>query len=359
MSEESNALPPDVVLSGVDLVKDFAARTSLFGSGSSMVRAVDGVSLELHRGRTLGLVGESGSGKSTVARMLLRLVSVSEGKVLLNGDDVTDARHTQLRTLRKSMQMVFQDPYSSLNPAMRVGEIISEPIAYHRSLKRAELAAEVDRILVSVGLSPEHARRFPDELSGGQRQRVAIARALGPSPQIMVCDEAVSALDISIQSQILNLLLGLQADIGLSMLFVSHDLSVVRHVSHEIAVMYLGHVVELGPAGRVAEDPAHPYTQALLSAVPQAKPSTRRDREKIVLAGDPPSPSSRPKGCPFASRCPYAFEPCHDIRPEHTPIDKGGTVACHLQTDGPVLSGRTLHGYSPLDLSNSARIVTT
>lgn len=358
MSHQSTAPPADVVLAGVDLVKDFDSRTSVFGGASAKVRAVDGVSLELHRGRTLGLVGESGSGKSTVGRMLLRLLDLSDGSVFLEGEDITHAKHGKLRHLRKGMQMVFQDPYSSLNPTMRIGEIIAEPIQYHRSLSRSEREDEVDRILVSVGLSADHARRFPDELSGGQRQRVAIARALASGSEILICDEAVSALDISIQSQILNLLLRLQADVGLSMLFISHDLSVVRHVSHEIAVMYLGHVVEHGPAERVADDPAHPYTQALLSAVPQAKPSRSRDREKILLAGDPPSPSNRPKGCPFANRCPFAFEPCFEIRPEHTPIDGGGTVACHLQTDGPKLAGKTLRDVTPEIASILARGTT-
>lgn len=358
MTGNTTTLTQDVVLAGRDLVKDFDGRTSLFGGSSSKVRAVDGVKVELQRGKTLGLVGESGSGKSTVGRMLLRLLDTSEGSIVLEGVDITDARHGKLRTLRKAMQMVFQDPYSSLNPTMRIGDIISEPIKYHRSLSSDEREAEVERILVSVGLSADHARRFPDELSGGQRQRVAIARALASDPEILICDEAVSALDISIQSQILNLLLRLQSEFGLSMLFISHDLSVVRHVSHEIAVMYLGHVVEHGPADRVADHPAHPYTQALLSAVPQAKPSSRRDRKKILLEGDPPSPSNRPKGCPFANRCPFAFEPCFEIRPEHTPLDDGGTVACHLQTDGPVLAGRTLEGLTPEQAGSTRRANT-
>ena len=353
MTDDTTVMTEDVVLAGVDLVKDFDARTSLFGGASGKVRAVDGVSLELHRGKTLGLVGESGSGKSTVGRMLLRLLDTSAGSIILKGDDITDVSRGKLRKLRKAMQLVFQDPYSSLNPTMRIGDIIGEPIKYHRSFSAEERADEVDWILVSVGLSADHARRFPDELSGGQRQRVAIARALASGPEILICDEAVSALDISIQSQILNLLLRLQADIGLSMLFISHDLSVVRHVSHEIAVMYLGHVVEHGPASRVADDPAHPYTQALLSAVPQAKPSSRRDREKILLQGDPPSPSNRPKGCPFVNRCPFAFEPCHEVRPKHTPLIDGGMVACHLQTDGPVLAGRTLKGLTPMEAVGS------
>ncbi|MBN9607515.1 MAG: ATP-binding cassette domain-containing protein [Actinomycetales bacterium] len=330
------------VLEGVDLVKEFAGRTSLFGRASSKVRAVDGVTLRLHAGRTLGLVGESGSGKSTVGRLLLRLLDVTGGEVHLGADDVTRARGRDLNQARRAMQMVFQDPYSSLNPTMRIGDIIGEPVTFHRGLKGAELDAEVDRLLISVGLSPEHARRFPDEMSGGQRQRVAIARALAPDPKILVCDEAVSALDISIQSQILNLLLKLQREFGVAILFVSHDLSVVRHVSHEIAVMYLGQIVEFGPADRVADSPAHPYTAALLSAVPEAKPSHRRARQKVVLRGDPPSPSRRPAGCPFASRCPAAFEPCHETRPEHTPVNGGGTAACHLQTQGPKLGGRSL-----------------
>lgn len=342
---ESEA-PGRVVLEGLELVKDFAGRSSLFGRSRSQVRAVDKVTLNLHAGRTLGLVGESGSGKSTVGRLLLRLLGTTSGEVLLDGADVTSLRGKALSRARRSMQMVFQDPYSSLNPTMRIGDIIGEPVEFHRRLKGDELDAEVDRLLVSVGLSPEHARRFPDELSGGQRQRVAIARALAPDPKILVCDEAVSALDISIQSQILNLLLKLQQEFGVAILFISHDLSVVRHVSHEVAVMYLGQIVEFGPADRVVDSPAHPYTAALLSAVPEAKPSHNRARAKVLLRGDPPSPSQRPAGCPFVSRCPAAFEPCHAIRPEHTPVDGGGTVACHLQSSGPKLAGQPV----PLEL---------
>ncbi|TCJ21952.1 ATP-binding cassette domain-containing protein [Microbacterium sp. PI-1] len=337
---EDQELAVEHVLEGRNLVKEFAGRSGLFSRKGSQVRAVDGVTVRLRKGRTLGLVGESGSGKSTVGRLLLRLLDVTEGEILLNGDDITKEKHRDLRRARRAMQMVFQDPYSSLNPTMRVGELVGEPITYHLKLRGSALQEEVDRTLVAVGLTPEHARRFPDELSGGQRQRVAIARALGPSPEVLVCDEAVSALDISIQSQILNLLLRLQEEFGLTILFVSHDLSVVRHVSHDVAVMYLGQVVEQGPSDRVVDHPAHPYTAALLSAVPEAKPSAQRDRQKILLHGDPPSPSAPPPGCPFASRCPAAFEPCAEIRPEHTPVEGGGTVACHLQTKGPVLAGR-------------------
>ncbi|WP_179873445.1 ABC transporter ATP-binding protein [Microcella indica] len=348
-SAGSDELGP-VVLEGLNLVKDFAGRSSLFRRSRSQVRAVDEVTLSLHAGRTLGLVGESGSGKSTVGRLLLRLVGTTSGEVLLDGSDVTAMRGKALSRARRSMQMVFQDPYSSLNPTMRIGDIIGEPVAFHRKLKGDDLDAEVERLLVSVGLSATHARRFPDELSGGQRQRVAIARALAPNPKILVCDEAVSALDISIQSQILNLLLELQQEFGVTILFISHDLSVVRHVSRDIAVMYLGQIVEFGPADRVVDSPAHPYTAALLSAVPEAKPSHGRARAKVLLQGDPPSPSQRPAGCPFVSRCPAAFEPCHVIRPEHTPVDGGGTVACHLQTSGPKLAGRPV----PLELMRTA-----
>lgn len=337
--DDSTAATP-AVLDVVELVKEFSARSSLFGRSRGQVRAVDHVTLSLHAGRTLGLVGESGSGKSTVGRLMLRLLGATSGKVLLDGVDVTGLRGKALSRARRWMQMVFQDPYSSLNPTMRIGDIIAEPVRYHRRLSGEDLDAEVDRLLISVGLSPEHARRFPDEMSGGQRQRVAIARALAPDPKILVCDEAVSALDISIQSQILNLLLKLQEEFGVAILFISHDLSVVRHVSHDVAVMYLGQIVEFGPADRVVGSPAHPYTAALLSAVPEAKPSHSRARAKILLRGDPPSPSRRPAGCPFASRCPAAFEPCHEVRPEHTPVDGGGTVACHLQTAGPKLAGR-------------------
>lgn len=341
----------EYVLEGRDLVKEFAGRSSFISRNRSRVRAVDHVTLCLKKGRTLGLVGESGSGKSTVGRLLMRLLDTTDGEIHLTGEEITTQRHAGLRRARRVMQMVFQDPYSSLNPTMKVGQLVAEPIAYHRRLRGTELRDEVNRILVSVGLSAEHAQRFPDELSGGQRQRVAIARALGPLPEVLICDEAVSALDISIQSQILNLLLQLQEEFDLTVLFISHNLSVVRHVSHDVAVMYLGQIVEQGPADRVVDQPAHPYTAALLSAVPEAKPSGERNRHKILVQGDLPSPSAPPPGCPFASRCPVAFEPCAEIRPAHTSVEGGGTVACHLQTAGPRLSGKPV----PIDILTSSK----
>ncbi|TQM02124.1 ABC transporter ATP-binding protein [Pseudonocardia kunmingensis] len=305
------------------------------------VTAVDDVSLHIGRGETLGLVGESGSGKSTSGRAVLRLVPLEAGRILVDGEDVTRYRGARLRRLRRQMQMVFQDPYSSLDPSAPVGASIAEPLRVHEKMTKQARRDRVEELLDLVGLRPSHADRYPYEFSGGQRQRVAIARALALHPRLIVCDEAVSALDVSTQNQVINLLEDLRERFELSYLFIAHDLAVVRHIAHRVAVMYLGRVVESGPVERVYERPAHPYTQALLSAIPVPDPK-RRGAKRILLSGDLPDPSAPPPGCPFHTRCAYAMDVCKREMPAMTPIAGGGEAACHLQTTGPTLTGRPL-----------------
>jgi peptide/nickel transport system ATP-binding protein len=310
--------------------------------GGRRLTAVDGVSLHIDPGETLGLVGESGCGKSTTGRAVLKLVPLQAGTIRLDGEDVTAHRGAELRRLRRQMQMVFQDPYSSLDPSAPVGAIIAEPLRVHeKGMSKRARRERVLELLDLVGLRAGHADRYPYEFSGGQRQRVAIARALALNPRLIVCDEAVSALDVSTQNQVINLLEDLRERFGLSYLFIAHDLAVVRHISHRVAVMYLGRIVESGPVERVYERPAHPYTQALLSAIPVPDPK-RRGAKRIVLIGDLPDPSAPPPGCPFHTRCAYAMDVCSRVVPEMTPIEGGGAAACHLQTTGPVLAGRPL-----------------
>jgi oligopeptide/dipeptide ABC transporter ATP-binding protein len=284
------------LLSVRDLVKHYQS-AGLFGRAAPPVRAVDGVSFDVAAGETLALVGESGCGKSSVGRTILRLQEPTSGKALFEGMDVFSLDRTTLRSLRRRMQIIFQDPYSSLNPRMRVGSAIAEGIEIHRLAPRAEIPARVAALLEEVGLDPAYARRYPHEFSGGQRQRIGIARALAVQPAFIVCDEPVSALDVSVQAQVLNLLSDLQRQRGLSYLFIAHDLAVVRQIAHRVAVMYLGRIVEEGPTDALLSHPRHPYTVALLSAVPEPDPSSRRNR--IVLRGDLPSPSNPPPGCPF------------------------------------------------------------
>ena len=315
-------------------------KRSLLGRGR-VVRAVADVSLQIASGETLGLVGESGSGKSTTGRAVLQLVPADTGSIRLHGEEVTGRRGRELRALRRQMQMVFQDPYSSLDPSATVGASIAEPLRVHEGLSRNASRGRVAELLDLVGLRPSHADRYPYEFSGGQRQRVAIARALSTNPELVVCDEAVSALDVSTQNQVINLLEDLREELGLSYLFIAHDLAVVRHIAHRVAVMYLGRVVEIGPIERVYQQPAHPYTQALLSAIPVPDPE-RRKESRVLLRGDLPDPADPPPGCPFSTRCGFAMPVCREELPAMTAVDGGGEVACHLQTVGPMLAGRSL-----------------
>jgi oligopeptide transport system ATP-binding protein len=292
------------------------------------VKAVDGVSLRLGRGEVLGLVGESGCGKSTLGRTILQLVPVTEGTVVFAGRNLAALSRQELRAARAGFQMIFQDPYASLNPRMTVFDAIAEAMQAHRPVPPGELAGEVAALLNRVGLAARFSRKYPHEFSGGQRQRIAIARALAVKPQLIVADEPVSALDVSIQAQIINLLAQLRREMGLTLIFISHDLSVVKHVSDRIAVMYLGRIVELGPAAEVCERPRHPYTQALVSAVPLPDPERERARQRIILAGDPPSPLNPPPGCAFHPRCPHAIAACARQPPLFERVGSDHEAAC-------------------------------
>ncbi|MEM9524500.1 MAG: oligopeptide/dipeptide ABC transporter ATP-binding protein [Pseudomonadota bacterium] len=313
-----------------DLKMYFPILTGLFRRRTGEVKAVDGVSFDIFEGETLGLVGESGCGKSTCGRAILRLYDITSGRISIDGIEIGDTSQARLRKMRPTMQMVFQDPQASLNPRMTLARIISEPLDEHSRMSSAEKAEKIFKLMDAVGLNRDFANRYPHEFSGGQRQRIGIARALASEPKFIVCDEPIAALDVSIQAQIVNLLKDLQRMLGLTYLFISHDLSMVRYIADRVAVMYLGKVVELAPRDALYETPKHPYTQALLSAVPEPDPTRENATDRIILQGDVPSPSNPPKGCNFCTRCPKVMDLCERIEPEFQEIEPGRFAACHL-----------------------------
>ena len=316
------------VIEVADLEKHFPITRGLLARQVGVVKAVDGVSFAVAPGETLCVVGESGCGKSTVGRLILRLLDPTRGTIRLEGEDITHLDRNAVRRFRQRMQIVFQDPYASLNPRMRAGAIVAEPLENFESMSRQELTDRVAGLFARVGLPRDAMQKYPFEFSGGQRQRLGIARALALNPRVIVADEPVSALDVSVQAQVLNLMMDLKADLGLAYLFISHDLGVVEHVADRVAVMYLGRIVELGPRAELFESPRHPYTRALLSAAPVPNPRAKRDR--IVLQGDVPSPSNPPAGCHFHTRCPFAFDRCRSETPQLRQAGDAHAFACHL-----------------------------
>lgn len=314
-----------------DLQMYFDVDKKMFSRHKRTLKAVDGVSFGIERGRTFGLVGESGCGKTTVGRTIVRLYTPTDGAIYYDGNDIAKLDNKQIAPYRRKMQMIFQDPYASLDPRMTVGDIIAEPIRAHKLYSNdSECKERVRELIATVGLKPDHIARYPHEFSGGQRQRIGIARALASNPEFIVCDEPISALDVSIQAQVVNELEELQASLGLTYLFVSHDLSMVRHISHDVGVMYLGHMVEMAPVEELFAHMQHPYTRALLSAVPIADPDLAAKSQRIVIQGDVPTPIDPPSGCPFRTRCPYAQDICAKQRPEMRDIGGGHYCACYM-----------------------------
>ena len=326
MSQSESAMTKSVLYEARGLTKYFPVRKGLLNRISGTVRAVDGVDLTLHQGDILGVVGESGCGKSTLGRMLLRLIEPTDGSLMMGGQDLRKLSHVALRKQRREMQLIFQDPYSSLNPRMTVGQALMEPLIVHQ-LHVGRERSRVSELLETVGLHPESVNRYPHEFSGGQRQRVGIARALAVEPRLIVCDEAVSALDVSVQAQVVNLLQDLQQNLGLSYLFIAHDLAVIKHIANRVAVMYLGRIVEIGDKQTLFSSSRHPYTRALMDAIPIPDPELRR--EKQLLSGDVPSPLNPPSGCHFHTRCAYAKEKCKSVMPQ-LEGNEVHRVACHF-----------------------------
>jgi len=324
-----------------DLKMYFPIYTGLLRRHTGDVKAVDGVSFDILEGETLGLVGESGCGKSTVGRALLRLYEPTAGSVVVDGDDIATLAPEKLRLKRPTMQMVFQDPQASLNPRMTLAAIIGEPLVEHTSWNEGKRLLRIYDLMDAVGLNRRFANRFPHEFSGGQRQRIGIARALALNPKFIVCDEPIAALDVSIQAQVVNLLEDLQAEFGLTYLFISHDLSMVRHIADRVAVMYLGRIAELSPRDALYARPLHPYAEALLSAVPEPDPNVASTRHRIILKGDVPSPANPPRGCNFSTRCPKVFDRCHVEKPGLVQVEPGRLVACHLFTPQTNAAGST------------------
>jgi len=322
----------NVLLRVQNLKKHFPIGGGLLGRNTRAVKAVDGISFEIKKGETLGMVGESGCGKSTAGRTILQLHKPTTGKVFFEGQDLTQMSSSEIRLLRPKMQMIFQDPYATLNPRHSVRKIVGEPLVIQGIMKKgsSELKDRVVELLELVGMNPAYMRRFPHEFSGGQRQRIGIARALSLNPNFIVCDEPISALDVSIQAQVVNLMQDLQEQLGMAYLFIAHDLSMVKHISHRIVVMYLGKVMELTERNTLFDNPLHPYTQSLNSAVPIPDPKAEKKRQRFILEGDPPSPASPPSGCVFHTRCPLVEEKCIKVEPEFREIHPEHFVACHL-----------------------------
>ena len=321
---------PEPLIRVQNLKKHFPITAGVFRRQVGTVKAVDGISFDLLPKETLGLVGESGCGKTTAGRTVLNLYTATEGKVYFGQTEVTALGVNQLRLMRQKMQMIFQDPQDSLNPRMTVGSIISEPLMEHTKASGSQRTERVEELLQAVGLNAKYMNRYPHEFSGGQRQRIGVARALALNPEFIICDEPIAALDVSIQAQVVNLLEDLQEKLGLTYLFISHDLGMIRHIARRVAVMYLGHIVEIATSQDLYRRPQHPYTQALLSAVPTHDPVREQTRERIILTGDVPSPADPPSGCPFRTRCPSAESKCAEEVPELRQIGTGHRVACHL-----------------------------